>query len=390
MPRRPKPWWRKDRQSWFVTIDGTRHNLGPSREAAFRRFHELMAAPKAALPPATDEDVTVVIDAFLDWTQRHRAESTYHWYLQRCQSFVLTIPGLRVSRLRPFHVQEWVDANAAWSNGHKRGCITAVQRALRWAEQMGRIERNPIAFIEKPAPGKRDHVISATEYADILARCDDAFADLVTTAWETGARPQELLRVEGRHVDLDNARWVFPPAEAKVKTRPRIVYLSDEALPITKRLMVRSPEGPLFRNCAGDPWTPMAINCRFNRLRFAIGRDRMRQLGVDVPERAVTALARTLPSTKRVRGELKERSESEIRCDARRRLRVKLAAEHASKLCLYLFRHAFATRLLQAGVDALTVAILLGHSNPAMLSTTYQHLSHNPQHLADQLRRAAG
>ena len=27
MPRQPRPWYRKDRDAWFVTIDGTRHNL---------------------------------------------------------------------------------------------------------------------------------------------------------------------------------------------------------------------------------------------------------------------------------------------------------------------------------------------------------------------------
>ena len=46
MARTSKPWWRKDRQAWFVTIDGERFNLGRYRKAAFRRFHELMGRPK--------------------------------------------------------------------------------------------------------------------------------------------------------------------------------------------------------------------------------------------------------------------------------------------------------------------------------------------------------
>jgi hypothetical protein len=42
MPRDPKPWFRKDRDAWFVTINGRRFNLGSDRDAAHTRFHELM------------------------------------------------------------------------------------------------------------------------------------------------------------------------------------------------------------------------------------------------------------------------------------------------------------------------------------------------------------
>jgi hypothetical protein len=37
MARQPKPWWRKDRKSWFVTVDGKRDDLGPNREAALQQ-----------------------------------------------------------------------------------------------------------------------------------------------------------------------------------------------------------------------------------------------------------------------------------------------------------------------------------------------------------------
>ena len=46
MARSAKPWYRKDRKAWFVTIDGTRHNLGSDRTEAFRQFHTLMREPK--------------------------------------------------------------------------------------------------------------------------------------------------------------------------------------------------------------------------------------------------------------------------------------------------------------------------------------------------------
>jgi site-specific recombinase XerD len=94
--------------------------------------------------------------------------------------------------------------------------------------------------------------------------------------------------------------------------------------------MLKWPEGRMFRNTKGRPWTKDAVNCRFERLKEKLG----------------------------------------------------------TRYCLYLFRHSFATRMLESGLDGLTVALLLGHANPAMLSTTYQHLSHNPGHLLEQLRNA--
>jgi len=99
-------------------------------------------------------------------------------------------------------------------------------------------------------------VISPEQFETILAAVrDQEFKDLLTVSWETGCRPQESLRVEARHVDRDNARWVFPASEAKGGRLPRVVYLTPEALAVTERLMVEHPAGPLFGNTDGLPWT---------------------------------------------------------------------------------------------------------------------------------------
>jgi len=329
MARTPKPWYRKDRKAWFVTIGGIRHNLGPNREVAFQHFHELMAQPTQQRVDV--KSIAAIIDSFLDWTKKNRAIRTYEWYLQRCQWFIELFPDLTTAQLKPFHLQQWLDTHPNWSNGHQRGCIIAIQRAIRWALKMGYIDSNPIAYFEKPQAGRRDQIITRDEFDQILSHVhDQPFYDLLITAWETGARPQELLKVETRHVDLKNSRWVFPKEEAKGKQRVRIVYLSETALENTKRVMLKYPEGPIFRNNAGRPWKPYATNCRFNRLKEKLG----------------------------------------------------------TKYCMYLFRHSYATRLLEAGVDALTVSILMGHSDTTMLGKVYQHLSHNPQHLLSQVKKA--
>lgn len=332
MARTPKPWWRKDRKSWFVTIVGERYNLGPDKGAAFKLFHELMAQ-SATERKRTSDSVVTVLDRFLDWTKRNRAPRTYEWYLERLQWFIEFLTrDVPASELKPFQLQEWLDSKDC-SNGHKRGCAKAVIRALNWATKMGHLDRNPLAGFEKPAAGKRETVITPDDYKLIMEHVKDvAFRDLLRVAWETGCRPQEILALEARHVDLKKARWVFSQQESKGKKRQRVVYMGEKSLPIVRRLVLRHPDGKVFRNSRGDAWKRNAINCRFVRLREPLGR----------------------------------------------------------KYCLYDFRHSFATRMLESGADALVVAALMGHADLSMLGRTYAHLTQNADHLREQLRKNAG
>jgi hypothetical protein len=39
----PKPWYRKSRRAWFVTLDGQQIKLGTTKDEAFGRYQELIA-----------------------------------------------------------------------------------------------------------------------------------------------------------------------------------------------------------------------------------------------------------------------------------------------------------------------------------------------------------
>lgn len=344
MSRFRQPFFRRARGLWYVQLDGRQINLGADRDAAFAEYHRLMAmrsyAEANTVAPALGEPasepsplVVVVIDEFLDWCQKNRSAETYRWYKDRLNAFCVTIPfDLRVSGLKPFHVQRWVDLKPDAAAGSKRNRIAAVKRALRWAEDLGHIGRSPIASMRKPCCGRKEQIVLPAEFARILALTrDQEFKDLLTVTWECGARPQESLRVEARHVDLVNARWVFPSGESKGGKKDRVVYLTPEALEITQRLMKKHPQGKLFRNTDGKPWTPDATNCRFATIKKKLGKN----------------------------------------------------------YSLYALRHSFATRALQRGVDSLTVAHLLGHSDPSMLAKHYAHLSLSPEFLRGQVKRAS-
>ncbi|MFO0847102.1 MAG: tyrosine-type recombinase/integrase [Gemmataceae bacterium] len=356
MARLPSPWYWDDRDGWYVTIDGRRHFLGdqphdappPKKvrgkwnapDAVRQRFHALLAAPAAGpgAPAHAPADLTVseVFDAYLDWCQRHREPRTYAGYVWHLQRFVThlqdraTMPALA---LRPFHVVGWLDAHPGWGPTYRRNSTAAVQRAYNWAEELGHLASNPVRKIAKPAPARREHLITPADWAAIRDsyRPGDPFREFLEFCWLTGCRPFEARTLVPRHVRLDKALIAIPPAEAKGRKKWRLIRLEGQALEIV-RARLPGATTTLFVNRDGAAWTSSAINCRFGRLKG------------------------------------------------------KLGVRHFA----YALRHAFATRLLVDGVDHLTVAELLGHADGTTLAKTYQHLDQADDHLRRVLRAAGG
>ena len=166
-------------------------------------------------PKLATDSVAAIADAFLSWVQKHRAADTYEWYRYRLERFCQRYPDLTVDQLKPYHVQEWVDSYQDLSKTSKRNYLRSVKRTFIWALKQGYVEHNPVAHMEVPSATRREVVISDEELDRILKFAGhDSLRDLILVTRETGCRPQESLRVEARHVDLKNHRWVFPASEA--------------------------------------------------------------------------------------------------------------------------------------------------------------------------------
>ena len=180
--RFPKPWYRKSRHAWFVTLDGQQIKLGTSRDEALRRYQDLLTQPaKRAVPSGS---LLAVFEVFLNWCQKHRAPDTYEWYRCRLAHFARKHPHLRAADLRPFHVQQWIDAMNV-SSGTKRNYCRAVKRCMAWAKKQGHIDVNPIADLEQPRGGKREVVVTQEEFDQPVALAgDQSFRDLLVVTWE--------------------------------------------------------------------------------------------------------------------------------------------------------------------------------------------------------------
>jgi integrase len=342
MGRKPSPWFWSQIQEWCVTLGKQRRRLGKNPPGAptprksrgkwvvpaeiDQAFHDLMANQVQA-PPSSIESI---VERFLDWTHKNRSPATYEWYRIRLQSFMDSLQPrlLAVSGLKPHHVEDWVGAHSDWSPNYVRGCLTAVSRSLNWAAKKGHIPANPIhKRLEKPSSTSKKTIVTDETYAKMLEVAPPHFRILLEIAWETGARPQELIRVEARHVELENTRWVFSKDESKGKKKERVVYLPPRALEITQAAVEKNPTGCLFRRKDGHPWRRNDVKDHFSRLTKKVG------------------------------------------------------VHHR----LYDFRHTYITRGMKNGVDPVTMANLVGHKDLKMIHEIYNHACQD----TDFMRQAA-
>ena len=350
MARASRPWFRSERQSWCVCLRGKLYNLGlhPDDFPAPRKQKGRWNVPQPILDRYQEVQsgkvtqtvrsgllVAEVFEKYLDWCQKHRSPRSYEWYQNHIQSFLDSTSDARLTtdELKPYHVIEWVDAKPTWGDMHRRGAITAVQRAFTWAEKMGHIQKSPIRHIEKPAPKRREQVLTSIEFDALLIHVrDEAFRDVLVFCWETGCRVQEVRIIEAKHFKAERGRVELPPAQAKGKRRWRLIYLTEKAVTILTRLASANPEGPTFRNTKGNPWTAMQFNNRFCHLQPKVG----------------------------------------------------------VKYALTSFRHSYATRLLESGCDHLTVSALMGHaSGSLMLSDVYSHIGAKTDYLRSELLKVS-
>jgi integrase len=334
--RVPEPFKRTQTNSYYVQIRGKQISLGKDRDAAWQKYHRLMAG-ETDLAPSTP--AAVIIDQFLEWVSINQAPATYDFYKRHLTSFARFIGArLRVSELKPYHVTRWVDREyKGQSNTSKFAAFRSAQRSFNWARKQGIIQSSPIERLDKPTPGRREDYISPEQYAEIVrtvkARPDQntqkPFLEILTVLWGSGCRPQEARAIEARHYDKQRGVIIFERQLSKGKKRRRVIHLPPDVREIIERLAAERPKGPILLNSKGQPWKANALRCRFRCLAKKLG---------------FPAFA-------------------------------------------YGCRHGFTTDLLKNGVDSTTVAALLGNTTTRMIETCYSHVDADDKHMQTSLKR---
>lgn len=341
--KQPKPFWKKSHKCWYVQRGDKQIRLDPDKEKAWQMYHKIMAGE---IVVGQDERVVDVIRQFLDWSEGNHEPDTYRFYQVYNASFSKSLPkDLKVKDLKAIHLTRWVDKHwpaqevsrngkvvtPAASPSTRHGAMRAVQRGFNWAEEQDLIDRNPLKKVRKPKPVNRDTYLWPEQYDQLLKLAkDECFRDFMEILRHTGCRPQAARIVEARWFNRKERCWMFPLQGVPQKMRGRTILLNDVAFEITERLAARNPEGPMFRNGKGRPWTKNALDERCRRLRTKV-------------DFYVTP---------------------------------------------YTIRHTFATDSIIREVDLVSVAELMGHKDLRMLSQIYQHVEKRRDHLRACLDRA--
>lgn len=332
----PDIWWWEARGQWYTTLRGKQHKLGKEEQAARIKFAELLLEQPTAQPvqpptPAAEVTALEVCDRFLKWSKAHKKTPTFKWHNHFLQSWFESIPSrLKAVDVRPHHVQSWVDARG-WKDTTANRAISVVQRAFSWGEQQGLLETNRIRRMQKPSMKRHEVALTAKQIKPlILEASTEALKTAIRTLAATGMRPKEFRHLEIRHLDPPNRRAVLQWSEGKGE-RIRVIYFSRDAWKIVRKAAGKRKEGAVFLNSRGKPWTMNALRTAFYRLGIA------------------AKVAKLKPGT---------------------------------------MRHSFATNALAGGMDALTVSLLMGHSDPSTIARQYQHLTQRPDVLRKAIEKA--
>ncbi len=361
--RIPQPRWKKSHKCYYVRLKGKFHRLDPDERKAYQIYSELLSRYKLdeGLTPKASLTVRELLLMFLDWTEKHKAGDTYLWYrkyiLGTCgktgkykdAGFANYVsPQLLVRDLKPHHLRDWLDERYPNANEATRaGAIRAIKRAFNWASDdaddcRGYIDENPLRKVKAKTPKEgRGEVayLLPEQWQQVVEAVKSgqkdfevqAFLDYITVLRLTGCRPQEIRIVEARHLDTDTKEWKFSKQESKGRQVRRVVPVSHPlALQICRKLAMRYPEGPIFRNSDGKPWTNYAVACRCTRLSAKLG----------------------------------------------------------FRVFAYAIRHTFASDAIIAGVDLITIARIMGHADLTMLNRIYQHVMKDREHIHSAIMKA--
>lgn len=350
MARPPKPRFREDKNAWYGQVGGVRYMLARGRKnhaAARSRLAELVRGDGAQL--ATGPVVGEIAERRLDWLEQNRSPRTLKDAARFLQPFVM--PALPYGRmlateLRPYHVEDWLRQQTGWGSQTRHHAATVIKSMFSWAAKHGLIASSPVAELSSPGGPRRPLCVGERELALILPWIrSDEFRELVLVLSATGARPDEIARLEARHLRPDTQTASMEGKTTAKTKRLRDIWFTPQAWAIVARRAKERPSGLLFRTRAGSRWSDNArknqiarIRARFDAARAAL--PKAEQKGMVLPE-----------------------------------------------FDSYSFRHGFVTDALERGLTASEVAALVGNS-AEVIEKTYDHLRQRQPAMRGMLERA--
>jgi integrase/recombinase XerC len=333
MPRPAKPWYRVQKNSWYITLKGRIVSLGvqgkQNRKKAVAEWHRLVVEGKAQ-EPAKPVTVAELGEEFLSDARTWLKPNTLIWYERSVGELSTSFGREAVASLTVVSVERWLQAHG-WSATTRNHVIGVLHVCFRWAIRRKLIDSNPLSGIIKPLKHSRgdEAVITPDDHKRLLNAATEQFRNVLHVLHATGARPSEVCSITAENFDPTTGLVKLLDHKTARHGKPRVIYLTPDAVRLLAGLRENTVSGPILRNRRGRAWTKDAVVLAMRRLRDRTG--------------------------------------------------VKATA--------YSYRHTFATEALVSGVPETHVAELLGHSSTAMLHQHYAHLGSKAQAMHAALNR---
>ncbi len=231
-----------------------------------------------------------------------------------CQSLKKFFKETKVDRIEPKDVENFIRWRSRQTSKKTKKTVTrdtinleliALKTIFKRLVSKDILDKSPARDIKQLAPNERSfHVITDDEEKLYLMACPQPLQDVAALMLATGMRPNEIYELKRRNVNLEQG--FLQIVGSKTKSSNRKVWLSERTTRILKLRIDRFTGEYLFPK--GEKDGADATNQLNNQHQTAIKRAKL-------------------------------------------------------KFRLYDCRHTFATRVLENGVDLLTLASMLGHSS---------------------------
>jgi integrase len=285
----PRYWPTKG--GYYVVVKGERVCLAKGVEGdpevvaeAERKYHEIMLARQVL----TEGDRTAcvsVLEAFIDHCERNKKKNTYDLWRRVLQPFVLKLGRVAVKDLKQHMVTSFLTemetvprvhekrGEVTWGPGTRSIFLSALKAAFNWAIGEEMITLNPVARMKKPPARSRgiQNRLTEEQFQRVLPRASCQFRDFLIAMNDTGARPGEIAQVTATDFNEELKAWVLVKHKTERTGKKRVIYVTDRVVRILRRLGNEHPEGPVFRNRAGRPWTTGTLAKQFSRIREELG-----------------------------------------------------------------------------------------------------------------------
>ena len=323
------PFYYAQKNAWYVWFQGKRVSLKVRGKGRRKEAMEALGRLGTADIPIPHGNprlpVPESVEAYLRDAERRRLKPNSLRTLRRflipfaktyghCRSDMLTASSLEAF-LKP-----------TWSTATRHTAMGTLVSFCRWVGHPVKVKIPPMVSRGRKA------VISEADAQKVIAHARGDMQAVLRFLWLSGCRPSEALSLTASAFDEAKGLCLLENHKTDANGKPRIIYLTPEAVTLLAEQRAKYQTGLLFRTGSGKRIT---LNNAVNRLWRSNQR-----LGTTVT--------------------------------------------------LYGFRHTLATDALANGIPEAHVAEMLGHFSTKMLSAHYSHLSARAKAIRDSAMKVRG